>query len=98
MKYITSAPMLRAKTKTTCKGRENTITSELNTGVSLIYYLTNAAAAPKPGVHRFLGPAWKVHPLGAPTYHPDVGSLLCSGQQPRCWPTGVRSDFCMAWP
>lgn len=42
----------------------------------------------------FLGPSWESQALEAPTGRPDAASTPCSGQQPLCWPTGVRADSC----
>lgn len=99
MKYITSAPMLRAKTKTTCKRRGKCHHLGADAGKLrfwvLVFFSTHTAAAEQQGSNCFLGPAWESQPLEASAGRPDAASTPYSGRQPQGWPTGVRADSCI---
>lgn len=97
MKYITSAPMLRAKTKTTCKRREKCHHLRAEHWDVYLFILWNTH--PRPGNMVLSGACWQCRPLACCTHRhtPAVGSSHHSGQQPRRWPTEVRADFCIPW-
>lgn len=86
MKYITSAPMLRAKTKTTCKRREKCHHLRAERWDVYLFILWNTH--PRPGNMVLSGACWQCPPLAAPTDTPlllaphiTVDSNLAAGQQ-----------------
>ena len=96
MKYITSAPMLRAKTKTTCKRREKRHHLRAECWDVYLFILWNTHL--RPGNMVLSGACLAVSsPCCTHRLPLSVGSSHHSGQQPRCWPTEVREDFCIPW-
>lgn len=88
MKYITSAPMLRAKTKTTWKRREKRHHLKADQWGAYFFILWPMW----PQLRNMVPAAFWCLPGNPIPSLSNTGSLPCSGQQPRCRPPGVRTD------